>query len=342
MRVRNDISVRKRLTIGISGFVIVATGCYFTGRTIYRSRRAKKLARLEVDQKKTVIPEESVVPLVQEAFSSVKEELDEASVQKASEPVKEEGTESSPEITTPVPEEVSESVKEESKEVEAVEPMKEEAEPVKEPTEPTEPVKEPTEPTEQVVPVKQQEEEEEEVDDSESPVITEVDDDVWHPWWEGVKEISLYLSSAESDRLDEHFPSTHKFKYSLSSFCFISQTAAPSSAEPSPQADGRERVRPGAGRRGLREDHRRSERRACASGKLYGSPIERSSSWTSATRSAAIATRTSWFPATMRPRTARTRPCMAVCWWIAACWTDCWWRRAKACSFRKKTWRTWR
>lgn len=218
MRDRNDISVRKRLTIGLSGFAIVATGCYFTGRTIYRSRRAKKMARLEAAKNKAAPAVESVVPTVQESVEIMKEEVAEAPVQEVPESVKEEASESSPEIATPVQEEVSEGVKEESEVAEASEPAKEGAEPVVESSEPVEPVEpvEPAEPEEPVVPVKEEEEEEEE-EESEVPVVTEVDDDSWHPWWEGVKEICLYLSGEESDRLDESFPALHNYKYTSSS-----------------------------------------------------------------------------------------------------------------------------
>ena len=208
MRGRNDISVRKRLTIGLSGFAIVVTGCYFTGRTIYRSRRAKKMARLEAAKNKAAPAVESVVPTVQESVEIMKEEVAEAPVQEVPESVKEEASESSPEIATPAQEEVSEGVKEENEVVEASEPAKEPVESV-ESAEPVEPV----EPVEPAVPVKEEEEEEEE----EAPVVTEVDDDSWHPWWDGVKEICLYLSGEDSDRLDESFPALHNYKYTSSS-----------------------------------------------------------------------------------------------------------------------------
>lgn len=210
--------MRKRLTIGLSGFAIVVTGCYFTGRTIYRSRRAKKMARLEAAKNKAAPAVESVVPTVQESVEIMKEEVAEAPVQEVPESVKEEASESSPEIATPAQEEVSEGVKEESEVVEASEPAKEGAEPVVESSEPVEPVEsaepvepvEPAEPAEPVVPVKEEEEEE-------APVVTEVDDDSWHPWWDGVKEICLYLSGEDSDRLDESFPALHNYKYTSSS-----------------------------------------------------------------------------------------------------------------------------
>ena len=204
--------MRKRLTIGLSGFAIVVTGCYFTGRTIYRSRRAKKMARLEAAKNKAAPAVESVVPTVQESVEIMKEEVAEAPVQEVPESVKEEASESSPEIATPAQEEVSEGVKEESEVVEASEPAKEDAEPVVESSEPVEPA----EPVEPVVPVKEEEEEEEE-----APVVTEVDDDSWHPWWDGVKEICLYLSGEDSDRLDESFPALHNYKYSSSSSLLI-------------------------------------------------------------------------------------------------------------------------
>lgn len=261
MRGRNDISVRKRLTIGLSGFAIVATGCYFTGRTIYRSRRAKKMARLEAAKNKAAPAVESVVPTVQESVEVMKEEVAEAPVQEVPESVKEEASESSPEIATPAQEEVSEGVKEESEAAEASEPAKEGAEPVVESSEPVEPV-EPAEPAEPVVPVKEEEKEEEE---EEAPVVTEVDDDSWHPWWEGVKEICLYLNGEDSDRLDESFPALHNYKYT-SSLSAHPQAPAPRSAELQPQAGGRQRIRPRDGRRRVHQDHRRSARRARAGG----------------------------------------------------------------------------
>ena len=52
-------------------------------------------------------------------------------------------------------------------------------------------------------------------------MVTEVDDDLWHPWWDGVKEICLYLSGEDSDRLDESFPALHNYKYSSSSSLLI-------------------------------------------------------------------------------------------------------------------------
>lgn len=176
------------------------------------------MARLEAAKNKAAPAVESVVPTVQESVEIMKEEVAEAPVQEVPESVKEEASESSPEIATPVQEEVSEGVKEESEVAEASEPAKEGAEPVVESSEPVEPVEpvEPAEPEEPVVPVKEEEEEEEE-EESEVPVVTEVDDDSWHPWWEGVKEICLYLSGEESDRLDESFPALHNYKYTSSS-----------------------------------------------------------------------------------------------------------------------------
>ena len=48
---RNDISVRKRMTIGMTGFAVVAVGAFYGGRSIYRSRKAKKNARIAAAMK---------------------------------------------------------------------------------------------------------------------------------------------------------------------------------------------------------------------------------------------------------------------------------------------------
>ena len=275
MRGRNDISVRKRLTIGLSGFAIVVTGCYFTGRTIYRSRRAKKMARLEAAKNKAAPAVESVVPTVQESVEIMKEEVAEAPVQEVPESVKEEASESSPEIATPAQEEVSEGVKEESEVAEASEPAKEDAEPVVESSEPVEPA----EPVEPVVPVKEEEEEEEE----EAPVVTEVDDDLWHPWWDGVKEICLYLSGEDSDRLDESFPALHNYKYSSSSSLLIPRPQRRVLLSYNPKPEDANEFGPAMGDdvsvkiiAEVRDEHAQVVSSASA--------IDSSSSWTSGTR----------------------------------------------------------
>ena len=217
--------MRKRLTIGISGFAIVATGCYYTGRTIYRSRRAKKQARMEAAQNKAVATAESVTPIVQEAFEATKAEPSETPVQEVPESEKQQGNESSPEIAAPSQGEAAEGVKEENEGVDAAEPETEAAAPTKESVEESQSAESagsagsagPSEPSEPVVPPKKEEEEEEketsqEEEASEDPEVSEVEDETWHPWWEGVQEISLFLPGEEIDRIDALFPATHPCK----------------------------------------------------------------------------------------------------------------------------------
>lgn len=63
---RNDYSVRKRMTIGLSGFTVVAAGCIYGGRKIYKNRKASKMAAaasLVPETKEEVVVSEPVIPV---------------------------------------------------------------------------------------------------------------------------------------------------------------------------------------------------------------------------------------------------------------------------------------
>ena len=200
MRVRNDISVRKRLTIGISGFAIVATGCYFAGRTVYRSRKAKKVARLEAAHKKELMAASAstlpVVPSVENSTESVESAEPVEPVEPAKEEIVEE--EEIPEAVTET-EQVEEGAIESAKE-DVIEPAEEEVVPVHEVGDEVAP-----EEPEGIPSVLSEEPAEE--------ILTEVDDETeYQPWWTGVKEISLFLSPEEATKLDDHFPASRPYK----------------------------------------------------------------------------------------------------------------------------------
>ena len=57
---------------------------------------------------------------------------------------------------------------------------------------------------------KEEEKTEEAVKEEEKPAAESEEE--YHPWWIGVKEISLFMSPEETDKLDAMFPATRKFK----------------------------------------------------------------------------------------------------------------------------------
>ena len=42
-----------------------------------------------------------------------------------------------------------------------------------------------------------------------------VEEEEYHPWWEGVKEISVFLPADEIEKLDAKFPATRQYKSGL-------------------------------------------------------------------------------------------------------------------------------
>ena len=78
-------------------------------------------------------------------------------------------------------------------------------EPEPEPAAPAAPVVEET-PKEEV----KEEKVEEAVKEEEKPAAESEEE--YHPWWIGVKEISLFMSPEETEKLDVMFPATRKFK----------------------------------------------------------------------------------------------------------------------------------
>lgn len=165
---RNDISVRKRLTIGLSGFAVVATGCFFGGRAIYRNRKAKKIARAAAKKEEPIVPE-PVMPVIPPTPEPSHPEAAVAAVEAEA-----------------APEKVEEAAPVEDKEAAPVE--KEEAAPAEEKEEPAE-------------------------KKEEAPAS--VEDEEYHPWWEGVKEISVFLPADEIEKLDAKFPATRQYKSGL-------------------------------------------------------------------------------------------------------------------------------
>ena len=149
---RNDISVRKRLTIGLSGFAVVATGCFFGGRAIYRNRKAKKIARAAAKKEEPIVTE-PVMPVIPPTPEPSHPEAAVAAVE----------TEAAPEKV-------------------------EEAAPAEEKEEPAE-------------------------KKEEAPAS--VEEEEYHPWWEGVKEISVFLPADEIEKLDAKFPATRQYKSGL-------------------------------------------------------------------------------------------------------------------------------
>ena len=178
MRTSNDISVRKRMTIGLSGFTVVAIGTFYGCRAVYRNRKAKKMAKLTAA--KELVPSEPVMPVIPptETPEVVPAEVPSEEVAVSEVPVVEEKvevTETVPEVTEPVPE-----VTETTSEISTSE-----------------------ETTTEAIPV------------TEKVSISE--EEKYHPWWEGVKEVSVFLSGDEITMLDS------KFQVGLSQQMFISR-----------------------------------------------------------------------------------------------------------------------
>ena len=166
MRTSNDISVRKRMTIGLSGFTVVAIGTFYGCRAVYRNRKAKKMAKLTAA--KELVPSEPVMPVI-------------------------------PPTETPevVPAEVP------SEEVAVSEvPVVEEKVEV---TETTSEISTSEETTTEAIPV------------TEKVSISE--EEKYHPWWEGVKEVSVFLSGDEITMLDSKFPATRNYKSGCHNKC---------------------------------------------------------------------------------------------------------------------------
>lgn len=67
MKNRNDYSVKKRMSIGLSGFAVAAVGCYYGGKKIIRNRKAKKMERAAAALKKEeLVNVEPVLPVIPE------------------------------------------------------------------------------------------------------------------------------------------------------------------------------------------------------------------------------------------------------------------------------------
>lgn len=189
---RNDISVRKRMTIGMTGFAVVAVGAFYGGRSIYRSRKAKKNARIAAAMKAK--EEESMPKPVTPVIA---------------EPVPVPTPEPEPEPAAVVPcvpvaeEKVEEKVEEKPVEEKPVEEAPAEEAPLEE-----KPAEEKVE--EKEAPVEEKETTEEKP--AEQP-IAEAKEEEYHPWWIGVKEIDLFLNKEDTERMDALFPATHNYKF---------------------------------------------------------------------------------------------------------------------------------
>ena len=72
------------------------------------------------------------------------------------------------------------------------------------------PAEAPAEAPEKVEAPKEEEKTEEAVKEEEKPAAESEEE--YHPWWIGVKEISLFMSPEETEKLDAMFPATRKFK----------------------------------------------------------------------------------------------------------------------------------
>lgn len=164
---RNDISVRKRLTIGLSGFAVVATGCFFGGRAIYRNRKAKKIARAAAKKEEPIVTE-PVMPVIPPTPEPSHPEAAVAAVEAEAAPEK---------VEVAAPEKVEEAA-----------PVEKEAAPV---------------------------EKEEEPAEKKEEAPASVEEEEYHPWWEGVKEISVFLPADEIEKLDAKFPATRQYKSGL-------------------------------------------------------------------------------------------------------------------------------
>ena len=169
------------MTIGLSGFAVVATGCFFGGRAIYRNRKAKKLARAAAKKEEPIVTE-PVMPVIPPTPEPSHPEVAAAAVEAEA-----------------VPEKVEEAAPEKVEEVAPVE--KEEAAPVEAEAAPVEGEAAPKE--EQAEPAEKEE------------VPASVEEEKYHPWWEGVKEISVFLPADEIEKLDSKFPATRQYKFVL-------------------------------------------------------------------------------------------------------------------------------
>lgn len=152
------------MTIGLSGFAVVAVGTFYGCRAVYRNRKAKKMAKLMAA--KEVAPSEPVMPVIPPT-----ETPEVVSAEVPSDEVA---------VNEPVVEKKAEEV-ESAAEMSVAEESTTEAVPA----------------TEAV-----------------SSVVSDVEEEKYHPWWEGVKEVSVFLSSDEIDMLDSKFPATRSYKSS--------------------------------------------------------------------------------------------------------------------------------
>ena len=161
------------MTIGLSGFAVVAIGTFYGCRAVYRNRKAKKMAKLTAA--KELVPSEPVMPVIPptETPEVVPAEVPSEEVAVSEVPVAEEKAE----VMEPVPEvtETAPEVTEVASEVSTSE-----------------------ETTTEVVPATEE--------------IPAVEEEKYHPWWEGVKEISVFLSGDEITMLDSKFPATRNYK----------------------------------------------------------------------------------------------------------------------------------
>ena len=182
---RNDISVRKRMTIGMTGFAVVAVGAFYGGRSIYRSRKAKKNARIAAAMK-----------------AKEEESMPKPATPVIAEPVPVPTPEPEPEPAAEVPcvpvaeEKVEEKVEEKPVEEKPVEEKPVEEKPVEE------------------APVEEKVEEKETTEEKPAEQsIAEAKEEEYHPWWIGVKEIDLFLNKEDTERMDALFPATHNYKF---------------------------------------------------------------------------------------------------------------------------------
>lgn len=190
---RNDISVRKRMTIGMTGFAVVAVGAFYGGRSIYRSRKAKKNARIAAAMKakeEESMPKPATPVIAEHVPVPTPEPEPEPAAEVPCVPVAEEKVEEAP-------------VEEKPAEEKPVEEAPAEEAPLEE-----KPAEEKVE--EKEAPVEEKETTEEKP--AEQP-IAEAKEEEYHPWWIGVKEIDLFLNKEDTERMDALFPATHNYKF---------------------------------------------------------------------------------------------------------------------------------
>ena len=189
---RNDISVRKRMTIGMTGFAVVAVGAFYSGRSIYRSRKAKKNARIAAAMKakeEESMPKPATPVIAEPVPVPTPEPEPEPAAEVPCVPVAEEKVEEAP-------------VEEKPAEEKPVEEAPAEEKPVEEAPAEEAPLEE--------KPVEEKETTEEKP--AEQP-IAEAKEEEYHPWWIGVKEIDLFLNKEDTERMDALFPATHNYKF---------------------------------------------------------------------------------------------------------------------------------